>query len=169
MGIVACPFFKSREVKEWLIFIKSMDQKSRCHAAQKTGHQSDCQNSGTQRRTVNDQLWVEQDRRHHESSQPVFPHSLFGKGCRNRNGSVHTQRRGNPEQTCRDDTEQTPFFIPHPSEQSMNFIFGKNRNERPDEDADHPVPKDLVELELKVIAQVNKFTVHNFQHKLIIL
>ena len=127
-------------------------------------YDADGKHSRTERGAVNDQLRIEQDRAHHERSQPVFPHPLPRKGCRNGNRPVHTERGGNPEETGRNDPEDTPFLIPHSPEEIVDSVLGKHRDEGTDGDAQEPVPENAPHLEVKVVPEVDSFALQDVQH-----
>jgi hypothetical protein len=46
----------------------------------------------------------------------------------------------------------------------MDAVFGKDRDEGADGDAQEPVPEDLCELEFKIISKINKFSMKNLKH-----
>ena len=87
-----------------------------------------------------------------------MPHALTGEGRCNGDGAVHAKRRGDAQQAGRDNAQNAPAFPVHSAEELMNRVFGENGDQRPDGNAQHPVPEDLAGLQLKIIPEINKLT-----------
>lgn len=83
---------KPGKIKKSLVPVEKAHQQAGYHPAKKAGDEADGQRRASQRRAVNNQLGIEQNRTHHKSGQKVVPHSHLGKGSRQRNGSIHAQR-----------------------------------------------------------------------------
>lgn len=156
VGVMICALFKAGEIEEAFAAIKGIDQQSRRAAAEKAGHDAHRQYRRPQGGAVDDELGIEEDRGHHERGQPVMAHALFGKGRRDGDGAVHTKGRGDPQKAGGDDAEEAPGLSLHPAEKPVDAVFGKDRDKGADGDAEHPIPENLPQLNIKIIPEINK-------------
>ena len=151
-------FFKTREIKELMLPVKQKNRKAGGAATQKTCDDTHRKSRGAQCCTVNDQLGIQKDRGHHKSRQPVFPQALLSKRRCDRNRPVHAERRSNAKETGRNDADKAPLLILHTGEYAVDLILCKNRNERPEQYAEDPVPENLPELDLEIVPDINKLS-----------
>lgn len=75
--IPACRFFKTCKIKIMSVFIKTPDTYAGHNPTYKTGYKPYGHSLCTKRRTVNEQLRVEQDRTHHKSSKHIVFHPFL--------------------------------------------------------------------------------------------
>ena len=89
---MAFTFPEALKIEKRLIAVENPDENTGEDTAQDGTDDLDRHSCRAQCYAVNDQLRIEQDRGHHESSKPVIPHSLPGKRSCDRDRPVHTQR-----------------------------------------------------------------------------
>ena len=75
--------------------------------------------------------------------------------------AVHAERRSDPEQTGRYNAKQPQLLILHSCKQSVDPVLRKNRDQRTDRHSDDPVPEDLPKLQIKVIPDINEFSLQD--------
>lgn len=63
-------------------------------------------------------------------------------------------------------TPTTPsFFCPRTSKHTVDTVFQKDRYQGPQCHTQHPIPENLLELNVKVIPQINRFPLQQFHRK----
>ena len=160
---------KTGEVKKLSVPVECMDQKPCRAAAEEAGHDAHREYGGAKRSAVDDQLGVEEHRGHHKGRQPVMAHALTGKRRGDRNGAVHAERRGDPQQAGRNNAEDAPGLALHPAEKAVNAVLEENGDKGADGNAQDPVPENLPELEIEIIPKIDKLPAENVKqitHKL---
>ena len=89
MGIMTLPLLKTCKIKKLPVPVKEKDEQAGGAAADKAADDADRQGRPSKCRAVDDELGIEQDRRHHKGRQPVLPHALPAEGGRDGDGPVH--------------------------------------------------------------------------------
>lgn len=166
VGVPAYRLVKAGEVKKGLFSIKQANQHTCYNAADKAGHNTRHQRRGSQSHTVNDKLGVEKDGGHHKRRQPVVPNSASGKGCRDGDGAVHTKGRGDTQGGRRHNAQHPQLLVTQRAEGIMHPVFEGHGHQRANDHAQHPVSKNLAELDIKVVPKVNGLAADNVSNRL---
>ena len=161
MRVMTFALRESGEIKKISVPVKSMDQKACRAAAEEARDDAHRERGGPERGAVDDQLGVEEHRGHHEGRQPVMAHALTGKGRGDRNGAVHAERRGDPQQAGGNNAEDAPGLALHPAEKAVNAVLEEDGDEGADGNAQDPVPENLPELEIEIIPEIDKLPAEN--------
>ena len=138
--------------------------KPRDNSAQKATCDSHRKDFRAKRDAVNNQLRIQQNRAHHKRRKKIVLHAFFGKSRANRNRAVHAQRRSDSERTRKEKPNDSRNFLPEKFRRHVNPFFRKNRNRGAEQNSKHPVPKNLAQLNVKIIPKINRLALYDVEN-----
>jgi hypothetical protein len=117
---------KARKIKELPLGKKDTNQKARGYAAQKTAHETYDQCRRPKGGAVKKKLGIEKNGAHHKGRKPIFFHTLPGKGGRDGDSAVHTERGRYTDKGSGNNPKGAQFFPLHNGEHTVDLFFAKN-------------------------------------------
>ena len=158
MNIPAVFLTESCEIEKRLIPIKDTHKKTGSAPAQKAADTANHHCRCAERAAVENQLRIQQHRRHHKCRKIVVFHSLFRKGGRQRNRSVHAQRGGYAQQTGCNDSQSAEAHSAHLCNGTMNNPFPEYADCRAEDNAQRIIRNNLLHQHREIIPYVYKLT-----------
>lgn len=165
VGVAALRLFKAGKIKEGSALAKPSHARSRRDSAEEAGYDAHRESVLAQRRAVQDELRIEQNGAHHEGGQPVIPHTAARERRRDRDGAVHTQRRGDAERAAGREAERAGLPAAERPDSAVDAVFQEYGHRRAESHAQHPVPEDLAQLDVKVVPEIDGFPLKGVHHR----
>ena len=168
VGVPTRALVKAGEVKEALALcaVEQPDQPPGHTAAEGAAYAADGHRGLPQRAAIEDQLRVEQYAGHHECRKIIVLHALLRKARRDGDRAVHAQRRGDAQQARGNHAQPAHFPLANFGKSAVDIPLAKHRHRAAQQYAQRPVGRDLPNLDVQIIPEIDRLAADPFNHSM---